>query len=122
MLKKLSLIFIRYVPLILALNILLRLVLRFCTISTLIVYCVDVITQIVITIGFIILSFTFKFCIYHRILLYYVLVCYLIHLYDYIIRIDMLLSVLIYFFVLVIIMQTFITIYIYLRQKHKGIK
>ena len=79
MLKKLSLIFIRFAPFLLALNILFKILLRYYTISTVIISCVDLVTVMVVLIGLIVLSLTFKFCIYHRILLYCVLVCYLLH-------------------------------------------
>lgn len=61
MLRKLSLIFIRFTPLLLALNVLLKIAFYYYTISPTVINCVGIATRIIILIGFIILSLTFKF-------------------------------------------------------------
>ena len=53
MLKKLSLIFICFAPFLLALNILFKILLRYYTISTVIISCVDLVTVMVVLIGLI---------------------------------------------------------------------
>lgn len=117
MLKKLSLIFIRFTPLLLALNVLFKIAFYYYTISPIVIDCVDVATSIVILVGFIILSFTFKFCIYHRILLYCVLICCLLCLINSILGISFFITMLIYFFVGATILSIVCVIYVYLKQK-----
>lgn len=117
MLRKLSLIFIRFTPLLLALNVLLKIAFYYYTISPIVISCVDVATSIVILVGFIILSFTFKFCIYHRILLYCVLTCYLLCLINSILGISFFITMLICFFTSVTILSIVCVIYTYLKQK-----
>lgn len=117
--KKLSLIFIRFAPFLLALNILFKILLRYYTISTVIISCVDLVTVMVVLIGLIVLSLTFKFCIYHRILLYCVLVCYLLHFVNNILGINFFVTVLTYFFVMIVITLMIIIIYTYLKEKQK---
>ena len=120
MLEKLSLIFIRFAPFLLALNILFKiLLLRYYTISTVIISCVDLVTVMVVLIGLIVLSLTFKFCIYHRILLYCVLVCYLLHFVNNILGINFFVTVLTYFFMMIVITLMIIIIYTYLKEKQK---
>lgn len=119
MLKKLSLIFIRFAPFLLALNILFKILLRYYTISTVIISCVDLVTVMVVLIGLIVLSLTFKLCIYHRILLYCVLVCYLLHFVNNILGINFFVTVLTHFFVMIVITLMIIIIYTYLKEKQK---
>lgn len=119
MLKKLSLIFICFAPFLLALNILFKILLRYYTISTVIISCVDLVTVMVVLIGLIVLSLTFKFCIYHRILLYCVLVCHLLHFVNNILGINFFVTVLTYFFVMIVITLMIIIIYTYLKEKQK---
>nr|DAH01268.1 MAG TPA: cobalt/magnesium transport protein [Crassvirales sp.] len=119
MLKKLSLIFIRFAPFLLALNILFKILLRYYTVSTVIISCVDLVTVIMVLVGLIILSFTFKFCIYHRILLYCVLVCYLLHFVNNILGMNFFVAILTYFFAMIVITLMIIVIYTYLKEKQK---
>lgn len=79
MLKKLSLIFIKFSPFIIV-SILLKLFLLFITTNPQLIEVVDIVSKIVLVIGLIILSFAFKFCLYHRLLLYCTLLCYILYL------------------------------------------
>lgn len=117
MLKKLSLIFIRFATFLLALNILFKILLRYYTVSTVIISCVDLVTVIMVLVGLIILSFTFKFCIYPRILLYCVLVCYLLHFVNNILGMNFFVAILTYFFAMIVITLMIIVIYTYLKEK-----
>lgn len=83
MLRKLSIIFIRLAPVLLAIKILILLLAEYFVVSSLLIGLVSSITDLLIAIGLLILSLTFKFCIYHRLIIYYVFVSYI----SYIIRI-----------------------------------
>lgn len=83
MLRKLSIIFIRLAPVLLAVKILILLLAEYFVVSSLLIGLVSSITDLLIAIGLLILSLTFKFCIYHRLIIYYVFVSYI----SYIIRI-----------------------------------
>ena len=119
MLKKLSLIFIRFAPFLLALSVLSKILLYYCTISLIIIETIDIAAKILMVIGFIILSLTFKFCIYHRILLYCVLICYLLYLLNNVIGTNVFITALVTSFAVVTIILMIVVIYIYLKQKHK---
>lgn len=121
MLKKLSLIFIRFAPFLLALSVLSKILLYYCTISLIIIETIDIAAKILMVIGFIILSLTFKFYIYHRILLYCVLICYLLYLLNNIIGINVFITALVTSFAVVTIILMIVVIYIYLKQKHERI-
>lgn len=65
MLRKLSIIFIRLAPVLLAIKILVLLLAEYFVVSSLLIGLVSSITDLLIAIGLLILSLTFKFCIYH---------------------------------------------------------
>lgn len=77
MLRKLSIIFIRLAPVLLAIKILILLLAKYFVVSSLLIELVSSITDLLIAIGLLILSLTFKFCIYHRLIIYYVFVSYI---------------------------------------------
>lgn len=77
MLRKLSIIFIRLAPVLLAVKILILLLAEYFVVSSLLIGLVSSITDLLIAIGLLILSLTFKFCIYHRLIIYYVFVSYI---------------------------------------------
>lgn len=77
MLRKLSIIFIKLAPVLLAIKILILLLAEYFVVSSLLIGLVSSITDLLIAIGLLILSLTFKFCIYHRLIIYYVFVSYI---------------------------------------------
>lgn len=121
MLKKLSLIFIRFAPFLLAISVLSTILLYYCPISLILIETIDIGAKVLMIVGFIILSLTFKFCIYHRILLYCVLICYLIYLFNNIVGINIFSIALITFFAIATIILMIVVIYVYLKQKYERI-
>lgn len=121
MLKKLSLLFIKISSSILALDLFLKLMLIYFPIDLLWIKVIDTISKMILCIGFVILSFIFKYCWYHRFLFYIVIIgniLYLIYLY---ITLDV--TVIIYFIFGLIMSITvmFIIIYFYLNGRNKEI-
>lgn len=74
MLRKISLLYIKLLPIILAFYIGIQNITTYVLIDYNILRIIDYICIIIILIGSILLSFTFKFCIYHRLLLYVLLI------------------------------------------------
>lgn len=77
MLRKFGIIFIKLAPVLLAIKILILLLAKYFVVSSLLIELVSSITDLLIAIGLLILSLTFKFCIYHRLIIYYVFVSYI---------------------------------------------
>lgn len=78
MLKRLSLIYLRFIPLLFILD---EIIKYFCGSSiiptstyTKLIPSLDIIKEMILVLGFILFSFTFRFCIYHRLILYFVLI------------------------------------------------
>lgn len=119
MLKKLSLIFIKISSSILALDLFLKLMLIYFPINLLWIEVVDIISKMILSIGFMILSYTFKYCGYHRSLFYIVIIGNILYVLHLIITIDV--TVIIYFIFGLIISITvmFIIIYFYLNGRNK---
>ena len=119
MLKKLSLIFIKISSSILALDLFLKLMLIYFPINLLWIEVIDIISMMILCIGFVILSFIFKYCWYHRSLFYIVIIGNILYLLHLIITIDI--TVIIYFIFGLIISITvmFIIIYFYLNGRNK---
>lgn len=115
--KKLSLLFIRFAPFLLAISVLLKTLALYCVPSLVAIEVIDVIIKLLILIGFIILSHTFIFCIYHRILLYCIIVCYLLYLIHVAVGVNTFLIALFSFLTIVTIVLMCIVIYTYLKQK-----
>ena len=117
MLKKLSLLFIKISSSILALDLLLKLILLYIYIDYRWINLIDIISKMILCIGFVILSFTFKYCGYHRSLLYIIFISYILYIiflfvYFPIITIGILMLV-----IMISLITTFIIIYAY--GKHK---
>lgn len=74
MLRKVSLLYIKLLPIILAFYIGIQNITTYVLIDYNILNFINHICIIIILIGSILLSFTFKFCIYHRLLLYVLLI------------------------------------------------
>lgn len=77
MLRKFGIIFIKLAPVLLAIKILILLLAKYFVVSSLLIELVSSITDLLIAIGLLILSLTFKFRIYHRLIIYYVFVSYI---------------------------------------------
>ena len=122
MLKKLSLIFIKISSSILALDLFLKLMLIYFPIDLFWIKVIDIITKMILCIGFVVLSFVFKYCWYHRSLFYIVIlgnILYLIYLYISEIKnddIDMIIVVYLVYFILISIIIIFTSIYFYLKR------
>lgn len=114
MLKKLSLIFIKFSPFIIV-SILLKLFLLFITTNSQLIEVVDIVSKIILVIGLIILSFTFKFCLYHRLLLYCTLLCYILYLIYTIYAINIFIIVAVIFMLIILIFITTFLIIYYLK-------
>lgn len=119
MLKKLSLIFIKISSSILALDLFLKLMLIYFPINLSWIEIIDTVNKMILSIGFVILSFIFKYCWYHRSLFYIVIIGNILYLLHLIITIDV--TVIIYFIFGLIISITvmFIIIYFYLNGRNK---
>lgn len=119
MLKKLSLIFIKISSSILALDLFLKLMLIYFPINLLWIEVMDIISKMILSIGFVILSFIFKYCWYHRSLFYIVIVGNILYLFYLLITLDI--TVIIYFIfgLIISIIVMFIIIYFYLNGRNK---
>lgn len=116
MLKKLSLIFIKISSTILALDLFLKLMLIYFPINLLWIEVIDIISKMVLSIGFVILSYTFKYCGYHRSLFYIVVIGNIIYLSYILTNIDITILVYLIYFILITIIAIFISIYFYLKN------
>ena len=116
MLKKLSLIFIKISSSILALDLFLKLVLIYFPINLLWIEVIDTINKMILSIGFMILSYTFKYCGYHRSLFYIVITGNILYLLYLFITIDMTILIYLIYFILTTIIVIFIIIYVYLKN------
>lgn len=82
MLRKFGIIFIKLALVLLAIKILILLLAKYFVVSSLLIELVSSITDLLIAIGLLILSLTFKFCIYHRLIIYYVFVSYISYIFS----------------------------------------
>ena len=115
MLKKLSILFIKFIPILFALNLLVQHLLHYDLLSVKTVNSIDIFINMIILINFFILSLLFKFCLYHRIFIYCVIICYLLYYIDSIFKLT-LFPVIIFNFVLIVIIPSLLLL-VYLRQK-----
>jgi hypothetical protein len=120
MLKKLSLIFIKFSPFIIV-SILLKLFLLFITTNSQLIEVVDIVSKIILVIGLIILSFTFKFCLYHRLLLYCTLLCYILYLIYVVCSVNTFVVISIIFVLVIIIFVIIFLIIYYLKHKNERV-
>ena len=116
MLRKLSIIFIRLAPVLLAIKILVLLLAEYFVVSSLLIGLVSSITDLLIAIGLLILSLTFKFCIYHRLIIYYVFVSYISYIVSILFGFSLTNIIFVSLFLcLTIIIIIFLVVYTYLR-------
>lgn len=119
MLKKLSLIFIKISSSILALDLFLKLMLIYFPINLLWIEVIDIISKMVLSIGFVILSIIFKYCWYHRSLFYIVIIGNILYLLYLIMIIDVIIMLYFTLILIVSIIVMFIIIYFYLNGRNK---
>lgn len=122
MLKKLSLIFIRFIPVFLALKIFMMIIASYLSISVLLIDAINLIVDVLSTIGILILSLTFKFCIYHRLMIYYVFISYLFYLSYIVFDISLTNITLLSMFLIVTFIIIGLVIYTYLKYGDRSIK
>lgn len=116
MLRKLSIIFIRLAPVLLTIKILILLLAEYFVVSSLLIGLVSSITDLLIAIGLLILSLTFKFCIYHRLIIYYVFVSYISYIVSILFGFSLTNVIFVSLFLcLTIIIIIFLVVYTYLR-------
>lgn len=112
MLKKLSLIFIKISSTILAVDLFLKLMLIYFPINLLWIEVIDVLSKLILCIGFVILSHTFKYCGYHRSLFYIILIGNIIYLFYLFINLDIIMIITLLIMSIII---TFFIIFTYLK-------
>lgn len=115
MLRKLSIIFIRLAPVLLAIKILVLLLAEYFVVSSLLIGLVSSITDLLIAIGLLILSLTFKFYIYHRLIIYYVFVSYISYIVSILFRFSLTNIIFVSLFLCLTIIIIFLVVYTYLR-------
>lgn len=114
--KKLSLLFIKISSSILAIDVFLKLLTSYYLINQQLINIIDISSKIILTIGFIILSHVFKYCSYHRILLYIVLPGYLWYLINnFLYTFTPFVTLFVTLALFIIIPLIFLIIYIYLK-------
>lgn len=120
MLRKLSIIFIRLAPVLLAIKILVLLLAEYFVVSSLLIGLVSSITDLLIAIGLLILSLTFKFCIYHRPIIYYVFVSYISYIVSILFGFSLTNIIFVSLFLCLTIIVIFLVVYTYLRYGDKS--
>ena len=120
MLRKLSIIFIRLAPVLLAIKILVLLLAEYFVVSSLLIGLVSSITDLLIAIGLLILSLTFKFCIYHRLIIYYVFVSYISYIVSILFGFSLTNIIFVSLFLCLTIIVIFLVVYTYLRYGDKS--
>lgn len=119
--RKFSLIFIKISSSILALDLFLKLVLIYFPINLLWIEVIDTISKMILSIGFVILSFIFKYCWYHRSLFYIVIVSNILYLIYLFITLDITMIIYFIFGLIISIIVMFLIIYFYLNGRNKEI-
>lgn len=119
MLRKLSIIFIRLAPVLLAIKILVLLLAEYFVVSSLLIGLVSSITDLLIAIELLILSLTFKFYIYHRLMIYYVFVSYISYIVSILFRFSLTNIIFVSLFLCLTIIVIFLVVYTYLRYGDK---
>lgn len=120
MLRKLSIIFIRLAPVLLAIKILVLLLAEYFVVSSLLIGLVSSITDLLNAIGLLILSLTFKFCIYHRLIIYYVFVSYISYIVSILFGFSLTNIIFVSLFLCLTIIVIFLVVYTYLRLEIKS--
>ena len=121
MLKKLSLIFIKISSSILALDLFLKLMLIYFPINLLWIEVIDIISKMILSIGFVMLSIIFKYCLHHRSLFYIVIIGNILYLLYLIMTIDVIIMLYFTLILIISIIVMFIIIYFYLNGRNKEI-
>lgn len=119
MLRKFGIIFIKLAPVLLAIKILILLLAKYFVVSSLLIELVSSITDLLIAIGLLILSLTFKFYIYHRLIIYYVFVSYISYIISILFEFSLANIVFISSFLCLTIIVIFLVVYTYLRYGDK---
>lgn len=119
MLRKFGIIFIKLALVLLAIKILILLLAKYFVVSSLLIELVSSITDLLIAIGLLILSLTFKFCIYHRLIIYYVFVSYISYIISILFEFSLTNIVFISSFLCLTIIVIFLVVYTYLRYGDK---
>lgn len=122
MLRKFGIIFIKLAPVLLAIKILIFLLAKYFVVSSLLIGLVSSITDLLIAIGVLILSLTFKFCIYHRLMIYYVFISYLFYLSHILFGILLTNSVFLSAFLIMTFIVIGLVIYTYLKYGDRRVK
>lgn len=127
MLKRLSLIYLRFIPLLFILD---EIIKYFCGASiiptstyTKLIPSLDIIKEMILVLGFILFFFTFRFCIYHRLILYFVLmmqIAMLIYWLFFSSHIDE--CMFFHFLAIFIMVLLVLIIYIYLKKRYNKSK
>lgn len=120
MLRKFGIIFIKLASVLLAIKILILLLAKYFVVSSLLIELVSSITDLLIAIGLLILSLTFKFCIYHRLIIYYVFVSYISYIISILFEFSLTNIVFISSFLCLTIIVIFLVVYTYLRYGDKS--
>lgn len=81
-LNKLTLTCVKYVPIIFAMIIFASLILSYTDCHYLIAEILGNIFDLIVTLSFLVFSIVYKFCIYHRLIIYYIFINYLLLMYD----------------------------------------
>lgn len=122
MLRTFGIIFIKLAPVLLAVKILILLLAKYFVVSSLLIGLVSSITDLLIAIGLLILSLTFKFCIYHRLMIYYVFISYLFYLSHILFGILLTNSVFLSAFLIMTFIVIGLVIYTYLKYGDRRVK
>ena len=83
-------------------------------VSSLLIGLVSSITDLLIAIGLLILSLTFKFCIYHRLIIYYVFVSYISYIVSILFGFSLTNVIFVSLFLCLTIIIIFLVVYTYL--------
>lgn len=122
MLKKLSLIFIRFIPVFLALKIFMIITASYLSISVLLIDVINLIVDVLSAVGILILSLTFKFCIYHRLMIDYIFISYLFYLSCIMFNISLTNIAFLSTFLIITFIIIGLVIYTYLKYGDRSIK
>lgn len=122
MLKKLSLIVVKFMPVLLALKIFMILMVQYVSDYLYMDEVISVIVDILNAIGVLILSLTFKFCIYHRLMVYYVIISYLLYLAYMLLAMHTMAAIYLISILVIVFIAMSLVIYTYLRYGNRRIK
>ena len=84
MLRKITIYLIKLLPYIMMLAVLIKLGSLYLVLESPLFLAIDLIFDIIVVIVLILISFVFKFCVYHRIFLYFVIICNIVYFLCYI--------------------------------------